>query len=207
MPGNWLSLKEAAEILGVHTSTVRNWSDQGILPTSRTAGGHRRFLRKELNLWISANQPESHINVSELITQALGFIRIQINVQQLNEQVWYKKLDEASRMSYAKSGRDLLQGLLKSQSLDDKSTKAEAHNLGVRYASMGRRNGLTIMEASIAYMFFRNTLHEAIYKSFETAIVQSPQAWGLMIRNITNFTDQILLSLLETYNALENRDK
>lgn len=202
MPGNWLSLSEAADMLGVHTSTIRNWSDQGILPTQRTAGGHRRFLRKDLNLWTKANQPDAHANTPELIKQALGYIRIQISEIQLNEQGWYAKLDEGARIAYARSGRSLLQGLLRAQSLDDQSTMAEAHTLGVDYANRGRRNGLSNVEAARAFMFFRDTLHEAIYQSFESAVVQSPQAWGKMIRKITKFTDGILLSLLETYDSL-----
>lgn len=35
----WVSLSEAAKILGVHPATVRNWADQGHLPSQRTPGG------------------------------------------------------------------------------------------------------------------------------------------------------------------------
>ena len=34
MTDEWLSLKGAAELLGVHPSTVRLWSDKGVLPTA-----------------------------------------------------------------------------------------------------------------------------------------------------------------------------
>ncbi|MCK4977066.1 MAG: helix-turn-helix domain-containing protein, partial [Anaerolineales bacterium] len=48
MSNEWLSLSDAAEILGVHPSTVRKWSDEGVLPVRRTKGGHRRYLRSEV---------------------------------------------------------------------------------------------------------------------------------------------------------------
>ncbi len=44
----WLSLSDAAKLLGVHPSTVRLWSDKGVLPTHRTSGGHRRYRRNEV---------------------------------------------------------------------------------------------------------------------------------------------------------------
>ena len=45
MNDEWLSLSDAAKLLGVHPSTVRLWSDKGVLPTHRTSGGHRRYRR------------------------------------------------------------------------------------------------------------------------------------------------------------------
>jgi excisionase family DNA binding protein len=40
-----LTTTEAAGIAAVGPSTIKRWADQGILPFSRTAGGHRRFER------------------------------------------------------------------------------------------------------------------------------------------------------------------
>jgi len=44
----WLTLSQAAALLGVHPSTVRRWADHGDLPVKLTPGGHRRFRRAEL---------------------------------------------------------------------------------------------------------------------------------------------------------------
>ena len=38
-----LTTTEAAEAAAVAPSTIKRWADQGVLPFSRTAGGHRRF--------------------------------------------------------------------------------------------------------------------------------------------------------------------
>ncbi len=40
-----LTTTEAAGVAAVAPSTIKRWADQGILPFSRTAGGHRRFER------------------------------------------------------------------------------------------------------------------------------------------------------------------
>ncbi|MBM3126742.1 MAG: MerR family DNA-binding transcriptional regulator, partial [Chloroflexi bacterium] len=39
MTEEWLSLSDTAKVLGVHPSTVRLWSDKGLLPTHKTQGG------------------------------------------------------------------------------------------------------------------------------------------------------------------------
>jgi excisionase family DNA binding protein len=43
--------KEAAEILGVATNTVRLWAESGRLPCRLTAGGHRRFDEHVVRQW------------------------------------------------------------------------------------------------------------------------------------------------------------
>ena len=206
MPGNWLGLKEVAEILGVHPSTVRNWADQGVLPVHRTQGGHRRFQRDELNLWVQSQRMNIPEEANGLFQNALKFARVQISEAHLEKQVWYQKIDENGRASYRRSGRTLAQGLIKSQVLDEDAAKAEARALGVDYASNGRRYGLTTLEAVQAFLFFRNVLQEAAYHAYESAAIQSPYAWGNLFRNINAFTDQILVALMETYQAFERRE-
>jgi excisionase family DNA binding protein len=44
-----MSLGEAARYLGVSDPTLRKWTDDGAIRVFRTPGGHRRFLRDELD--------------------------------------------------------------------------------------------------------------------------------------------------------------
>jgi excisionase family DNA binding protein len=46
--GATVTLGEAAEALGISTSTVRRWADTGRIQVVRTSGGHRRFPASEL---------------------------------------------------------------------------------------------------------------------------------------------------------------
>ena len=201
MPGNWLTLKEVSELLGIHPSTVRNWADQGVLPVHRTQGGHRRFLRAEMDLWMQS-QRVNHQDKSEgMIQNALSYARFQISEAHLEEQRWYQKIDQAGRASYRRSGRTLVQGLIRSQALDENAAAAEARVVGVDYANNGRRFGLTMLEAVQAFLFFRKVMQEAAYHAYESAAIQSPHAWGDMFRDINRYTDRILVTIIETYEA------
>jgi len=41
----WIGTQSAMRVLGVGSTTVKRWADEGRLPYIRTAGGHRRFRR------------------------------------------------------------------------------------------------------------------------------------------------------------------
>ncbi|MEE8471331.1 MAG: helix-turn-helix domain-containing protein [Dehalococcoidia bacterium] len=45
-----LSIREASRMLNVHTNTLRNWTEQGILKTQRCGlRGDRKFKREDIN--------------------------------------------------------------------------------------------------------------------------------------------------------------
>ena len=46
--GYWLTVGEAAKFIGVSEPTLRKWTDAGKIAVFRTPGGHRRYLRTEL---------------------------------------------------------------------------------------------------------------------------------------------------------------
>jgi hypothetical protein len=43
----------------------------------------------------------------------------------------------------------------------------------------------------------------SVLSVYESAMVASPQVWSAMLRKLTGFTDQVLLTLLETLEAYE----
>jgi excisionase family DNA binding protein len=44
----WLTLHDAAALLGVHVNTLRRWSDRASIRTYRTIGGHRRVAAEDV---------------------------------------------------------------------------------------------------------------------------------------------------------------
>ncbi|MDP1604418.1 MAG: helix-turn-helix domain-containing protein, partial [Legionella sp.] len=71
MTDEWLSLSDAAEILGVHPSTVRLWSDKGVLPVHKTQGGHRRYKRSEISLWAESSQGSREIKPEKMMQEVI----------------------------------------------------------------------------------------------------------------------------------------
>ncbi len=207
MDNEWLSLSEVAKMLGVHNSTVRNWANQEQIPVHRTKGGHRRFKRSEVVLWQQTQRASDPGEAQRVVQNALKLTRFHITEGHLQAESWYQKLDEEARGKYRMSGRNLMSGLLAYLSTSGSEAEAEARSLGYEYASRGRRHGLSVLDATQAFLFFRTTLLDAMLSVYEAAAVSSSQAWSDMFRKVNAFTDRILVTLLETYQAFEQGDQ
>jgi len=203
MAGEWLTLSEVAKVLGVHPNTVRNWADQGRIPVQRTSGGHRRFKRTDFELWNQSRLASEPNEASLVVHDALKRTRVQISEGRLEAEAWYQKLDQEARDKYRLSGRHLMQGLFAYLSSEGDDADAEARSLGYEYATRGRRYDLNVSDATQAFLFFRNTLFEALLSVYESAVVRSPLVLSNMFRRINAFTDRILVTLMETYEAFD----
>jgi excisionase family DNA binding protein len=199
----WLSLSDAACVLGVHPSTVRLWSDKGVLPVHRTSGKHRRYRRTEVELWMKTAREKQAVEPASAMQVAIGQLRMQIAEGHLEAEPWYQKLDVAARTQYRLSGMTLVRGLMSYLASEEANGVSEAYALGYDYASRARRYGLSSLDATRAFLFFRGALLESLVSAYEQARVPSGVAWGKMMHKLHTFTDQILLTLLETYQTFD----
>jgi excisionase family DNA binding protein len=205
MTGDWLSLSDAAKLLGVHPSTIRLWSDKGALPVHKTQGGHRRYKRSEILLWAESNSKSKNeaLEPQGMMNEVMKNIRMQISEGRLQEESWYQKLDEGARIQYRMSARSLFQGLMTYMTTDSDESASEAYAIGYEYASRARRYNLSYVDATKAFLFFRDTLVESVIKVYMDANVPTKQA-TMMYARVHTFTDEILISLLDTFRKLEN---
>jgi len=194
-----LSLKDAAAIIGVHPSTVRLWTDKGILPAHRTAGGHRRYQRVDVELW-AEHLRRGSLETDDMLQSAVRNIRMRIAEGSLEAEAWYQKLDEDARVHYRRSGHSLFQGMITFLSSSEGDAGSEAHAIGFEYASRAHRYDLSYVEAAQAFLFFRNTLIESVVHAYRAANIPFDE----MLHRMHAFTDTILVSLLQTYQELED---
>lgn len=200
----WLSLSQAAKQLGVHPSTVRAWADHGYLPSQRTQGGHRRFRRSDVDIRMHTRYENATPEAASVYANVLRNTRLQVNESNLEAEKWYRKMDDEAREQYRLSGRSLVQGLIGHLTTSDDGLEAEARSLGYEYASRGQRVGLTSVEAAHAFQFFRTAVMDAVLTAYENADVHSPQIWTDLFRKINSFSDLIIITLLDTYEAIQH---
>lgn len=198
----WLSLGEAADILGVHPSTVRHWADSGDLPSQRTPGGHRRFRRRDLQQWATSRERDVAPAEARLMMQsALGRARIEIGEGQLKGQGWYDTMSEETRRLHRTLGRQLLELLTRhlADPEDFEDLQQDVRQLGIEYAQLSRSEGVSLVDSVRAFLFFRDLLIESVIQLAEMLSLRTPLDWGDRLKQVHTITDELLLALIEEY--------
>jgi len=103
----WLSLREAAELLGMHPATVRLWADRNELPSRRTSGGHRRFRRSDIEARLRQDTEHKPRPTAQLLVQSvLGRVRFAFTDGTLKTMPWYEHFDDSALEAYRSLGRN-----------------------------------------------------------------------------------------------------
>ena len=147
----WLALSDVSSILGMHPSTVRTWADQGILPVYRTQGGHRRFLKKEIDLWVQTSRQKKEVKPENALRDVLRQIRFKIGENQLQSENWYQKLDEEARLKYRMSGKILCKVL---QAISAQKVKMQSQNPALWAMNMPRAGADTVLVLLMQHALF-----------------------------------------------------
>ncbi len=196
----WVSLREAADLLGVHPATVRNWADRGDLPSRRTPGGHRRFRRADLMRYAESQDEVGKIEVQVIIQNALGQTRLEVGDGKLAQESWYSAMRESTRERLRSQGRRVLEGLRQYLAAGGSNERlADAVTIGRDYAALLVEDRLTLPQAVRGFFYFSGFISNAILTWSELTPPRSPSEWTNLLRLVNNFIHTILLSIIEYY--------
>ncbi len=189
-----MSLGAVSRALGINDATLRQWADRGRLPVYRTPGGHRRFLREDVEALM-----REHSNAASVAPgiandpEAPVLRRIRRKLSQIDpaQQPWMESFQAEGRDRMRLFGRRLLSLLLQSR-LNGSSrrrgeTLSETHMLGHEYGSEMAARGVPLTDSVQAFLFFRQAVVET---------VQTDQ-----LQQVVEISDQVLLGLVDAYNS------
>jgi excisionase family DNA binding protein len=197
----WLSLGEAAKLLGVHPSTLRIWADRDEIPSQRTAGGHRRFLRADIDRQIQRQPPPMTAELQLLIQNAVGRTRMELSEGRLEATQWHQKLDDDQRHKFQSESRNLMRKMIQSISEGGVSQNL-AGELGEEYYLLGVEANFTLADSVEAFLFFREFLMDSVFSLFETMGGSNYDDWHLLRSHIASFTNAVLINLVRRYDLV-----
>lgn len=198
---HYLSLSAASKLLGVHSTTLRRWADQGAVPVYVTPGGHRRFARSDIEA-LAARQP--------LVTQALGSVwaskaiavtRSELAQQHSHDrQGWMRHVSDAERADWRRVGQQLMGVVLRyiNGSNEDARLLDEARTIGADYAQLARRAGMPLTGALQAALFFRDSLVDAAMAPPDEAHMR-PEENARLLRRISRVANEVHLAVAQGY--------
>lgn len=196
----WVSLKKAADILGVHPATVRNWADKGEINVRRTPGGHRRFNVEDLQRYAESTGDTEPAEVQVIIQNALGSTRLQLGADNLHEMPWYTAMSDESRDAMRQQGRAVLEAIRRylGEGAPDERL-SEAIKLGEQYARALENDGLTLPQAIRGFFYFSDFVVNSILTWSELTQPRSSSEWANLLRQVNTFIHTMLLSIIEYY--------
>jgi excisionase family DNA binding protein len=190
-------------MMGVHPATLRAWADRGRLASQRTAGGHRRFNRVDLQAFIDARR-SNDAGAQVLVHNALGRMRVEMDRAEAS---WLTHFDEEVRRVHRELGRRLLQEIAHAVSAPDRpeASRAAAQHIGREYATLLLRRSLPLTQAVQAFLFFRDTLVESLVQMASSLAPIAAPGWLMVHRQLSAFLNDALLALVSAYE--ENRNE
>ena len=183
----WLSLRNACRLLDVSDVTLRQWADSGYVPVYRTPGGHRRFLRHDLESLVNGQHQADHGRDDAAEGSALRRIRRRLTRNSVAQQPWYQSIEEEGRVRMRLFGRRLLSLLLQETGPKRRRQESleEARILGREYGAEMREREVTVTETVEAFLFFRTMVLDST----------NPGTWP----RIMEAADRMLIGVVESY--------
>lgn len=204
---NWLTLKQAAEQLNVHPTTLRRWAESGDILYMRTPGGHRRFSDRDVQRFAKDRRRLKNVSELEQLWAEKALTQTRHEIVQRPGQSWMSKQDAVTREKNRVLGQRLL-GLIMQHLAGEESNElmlAEARLIGQEYAWLGLGMGLSLTAALEASMFFRDNLLETALQLPETARVQ-PEASLRLMRRVNELLNAVHLAIAEVYESADKSD-
>ncbi|MCH7735992.1 MAG: helix-turn-helix domain-containing protein [Chloroflexi bacterium] len=187
----WLSLRDACRLLQVSNTTLRQWADNGYLRVYRTPGGHRRFLRDDVESFANApEQAQEQSRGDAIEDSALRKIRRSLGRNDVLQQSWYQSIEEGGKVRMRLFGRRLLTLLLQESGPRRRRQESleEAHLLGREYGTEMSERGVTLKDTLEAFVFFRTMVLDST----------NPSTWSRIIEA----ADRVLIGLADSYEDI-----
>jgi excisionase family DNA binding protein len=197
-----VSIRRAAEILGVNQATLRQWSDAGKVPAFTTPGGHRRFFEEDIR---SLTRPRPAASPQPVLAQVLvaSHERYESLVRRcLTDSPWYRSFDEAARRRFRILGASMLSlvgAYLTGGRRERERALAEGREVAVEYGIEAARLGLSLSQATEAFLLFRTPVLESL-TSWLGNHQPSAKEVDAVLRHANRFMDQMLLSVANSHD-------
>ena len=193
-------------MLGVDPDTLRRWADDGKIDVFTTPGGHRRFLRTSIEAFIPKPRPARRASLSamgEPPDRIATEFRKRVRTE-LTDQDWRTRFDQSSLRWFRERGMRMSELLLGSLDTSRRPGRemliAQAEALGREYGVEAKRAGLSLGEATQAFLFFRARFMAEIAQVARRRSVETAQA-AVLFAEADAALDRIILALITGHQA------
>lgn len=197
---DWLSIRQASQLLGVHIGTVREWTNAGTLPSYRTPGGHRRFLKSDLAKFLE-RQRKSAKNSPTSTEQALNRLREDLHAHPHADWLQTKSSSsEQDRVKQREFGQNLLASVVGFVEQPEQRDRLldEGRRTAREYGRMLATSGVSAGNAARATIHFRQLILKTVLE-VHLGSRTGDEEDARLFQRVSAFLDEILLAIIEAY--------
>jgi hypothetical protein len=144
------------------------------------------------------SQQASDAGAQVLIQTALGRLRMEMEHA---DAPWLAGHDEEARRAHRELGRRLLQEIARAAPAPELSdaARAGAGSIGREYAALSMGRSLSLSEAVRAFLFFRDTLVDALVQMAGALEPIAAPSWQAVHHQLSAFLNEVLIALVQVY--------
>ncbi len=203
-PDQWLSIREAADLIGVSPATLRRWSDAGEIEAFTTPGGHRRFSRRAVEAMLPAAEGTRSVREMGVTPERLARIYHRLANRMVADTPWARALDSAQRGPYREHGRRIGSALVYYLDAPDEVSREAAIVIAEEacreYGRLAAEDGSGLAEAIELFMRFRMVFLREMTSLARRHALDIVEATSLLESTHRAF-DRLLHAILVAYQA------
>jgi hypothetical protein len=198
----WIGLEEASQLLGISATTLRRWSDAGLVETFVTPGGHRRFDSASVAALLPGVGGRPTMERMGETPERMSQVYRRSNERRALP--WVDALDEAQRTAFREHGRivagELLASLDAATESDRAAHLATASETAAQYGTAAAARGLAASATVETFLRFRRPFLLELAAGARRRGLDVSAATDLIARASDGF-DQVLVATMLAYEA------
>lgn len=198
----WIALDEASRILGISATTLRRWSDAGVIETFVTPGGHRRFSLRAVHALLPGTTARPTMErlgeTPERIARAYRHAAAGTSLP------WVSELDEGQRSAFREHGRiiavEIIAALDAATETDREAHLQTASEAAAEYGVAAAIGGMPISVTVEAFLRFRRPFVDELIAVARRRGLETREATSLL-RSAADAFDQLLVATIRAHEA------
>jgi len=189
----------------VNQATVRQWSDTGKVRVYTTPGGHRRFFEADLLQLTTSRAVPAQSRALTAVLLASGNQYEALVRRCVVGSSWFSAFDDLARRKFRILGSSMLtlvSTYLTANRRERERCLAEGREVAMEYGAEAARLGLSLPEATEAFLLFRTPVLEGLNRWLRKGS-PTPREADELHRRVSQFMDQVLLSMAGAHEACQ----
>lgn len=206
---DWLSIRDAAVLVGVSPATLRRWSDAGAIEAYTTPGGHRRFSRRAVEAMLPGADGNRSMLQMGATPERLARLYRRLIHRMTAGTPWAGSLDPDQVEPYREHGRRIGSALLNYlDATDDESRDtaiASAEEACGEYGRLAAEKDWSLADAIELFMRFRMVFLREMTSLARRHALDVVEATTLLESTHRAF-DRLLRAIIGGYQATASPD-